>query len=176
MSGRVISSLLRNANEEDLQALLQEVDVQAMLDRLGPHLANELEPHFEEIRTRAQNEESEQAREFYESLPEEEQQEAFEKAVAELATVLQECRENPVAGFPKLKALLRDPDIHEPLLLIFENPNYIDPEYTTDLKEFATYNVRWLAMQVLPELYTPDEVNELLAKFGRDEAEIPDNN
>lgn len=165
MNNGILRSFLRNANSDEMAGMLQDLPTEDLARELAPVIEEEVIPHLDDIMYRSRDEDADEARAYYENLPDEEQQEAFDKAIADLAVVLRECREQPATGFPKLKARLRDPDVIEPILLIFDNPEYIDPEYTDDLKEFAVDNVRWMAMQVLPEIYTEDEREEILAKF-----------
>lgn len=154
-----LETILQNTDREELMRLIDEyVDRDELLARVD----DELQPHFDDVRRRAQSENGAEARQYYASLSEEEQQQAFNAAVADLVAVLRDCREDPQVGFPKLKGRLRDPDVMEPLLLIFDNPDRIDPAYTRELKEFAAETVRWAGSQVVPEMYSQSELQSIV--------------
>lgn len=161
----VIKGLISNLDEEDARQLLSEIDNEQVATLLMPYLEEELKPHLEDIRERAQEVDPMAIRETYASMSEEAQQAAFEQAVADLATVIRECREDPDTGLGRLKERLRDPTVLEALMLIFEDPDHIDEAYTTDVKAFAAVIVKWFGAQILPEIYTAEELADIEHRF-----------
>lgn len=153
----LLRSLINRADEEDIRQLLSQVDFLEVFEQMLPMVEEDLEPHFEEIRERAQAVDGEEIREFYAELSESEQQEAFDDTLLDLLVTLRECRDRPQVGFPKLKTRLRDPHVLEPLLLIAQNEAHIDAEYSRELKAFLSETTTWAAAELLPEIYTEAE-------------------
>lgn len=139
-----------------------------MIQQFAPMLDEELKPHFEEIRERAENEDYEAARRYYESLSDEEQQEAFEKAVADVMNVLFQCRADPVNGFKMLKERIRDPNTIEPILLTFEGDSRVDPEWTKEQKDAWREIMKRAGTMIVPEAYPEGELEQSATWFGGD--------
>lgn len=154
---RMLMQLMGGASEEDLAQVLEELDTDALIEEAIPQIEQKLQPHFEDIRENGQQADAVAVREMCEAKNEAQQQQVFDATAAEIAGILRECRESPSTGFPKLKAIVRDPEFIEPLLLIFDEEDHIDPDYSDDLKEFSVGYVQWVTCQVIPEIYTDDE-------------------
>jgi len=161
----LLERLVGNLDAEDIGKLMEEVDMQQMLVELGPYIGSELGPHLEDIKQDAQGQNGEAVHEFYERLPSGEQQEVFDETIADLISVVRECRERPDVGLSKLKSRVRDPDVFEPLLLVFQNDGHIDPEYSEELKTFARATVTWAGASIIPEAYTETELEELESRL-----------
>lgn len=169
MNPELINRLMANMDEEEVREALSQVDFEMVFREMAPYLERAIEPHLVDIRERAQYEDDPQeVREHYASLSEEEQQAAFEETVADLVAVLRDCREQPDVGFGRLKTRIRDPDVLEPLLLLFDPPPGVEheEEYVRDTKDFAALMVRWAAAQVIPEIYTQAETGELQSRLS----------
>lgn len=135
--------IIKNMNENQMQEAVRAVDREF------------LNPHFNDIREKAQTQDRFEAREHYKSMAEPEQEREFAATIRDLAETFAKCRYNPKEGMEELKKRLRDPWVFECLLLIF-------PDGDHEVKEFATFNTRFAAMFVLPELYDDDEALECI--------------
>lgn len=166
----MIDRLLGDIDEDQARKLLQRIDEDQL--RQGLHVAVEdfVVPHVDEVRTKATEDYEDRhfVREQYRQMSDEQQQEVFDEAWGDLVAVCARIREDPQNGGMELKERLRDPWTMEALLLIFENKDHIDPEYGEEMKEFTTYMVRWMAIQMLPEMYSQDEVRESIEQLFDD--------
>lgn len=162
MNPEILKQVVGGMDEQDIREAMEDVDFEMVFEEAAPHLAQAIEPHLADIQQRAQTyDDPQEVREHYAMLPEAEQQEVFDETVADLVAVIRDCRERPDVGLQKLKNRIRNPDVIEPLLLIFDNPEHIDPEYAADMKDFAALMVRWAGAQIIPEAYTQQEIAEL---------------
>lgn len=171
----IIQNALSGMDEEQAREILDSLDEEQIAGAIEWSVEEMVVPHLDDVRERAANDTSpEQVRKFYESKSPQEQEEIFYEVLHELMTTILLCRERPGEGFPQLKEKLRDPFTMEGLLLIFdgEDPQTgelrIDPEYTETLKDFAATHVKWVAATVIPEMYSEDEVREVLEQFDMD--------
>lgn len=111
-------------------------------------------PHADDVKDRAESDVgNKQIRQKYSALDDERQQEIFDQAIGTIIGTLFEVRESPREGLMRLKGLLRDPYTLEGLLLIFENEDHIDPEYSAEMKEFAAWYVTAAGVALTPEMY-----------------------
>lgn len=166
MNPQMLKSLMGNLDEETAQGILDQLDDDEVRGYLVELIDNAVVPHFDEIKQKAQETESrQQVRERYANLSQEEQEENFHSTVADLVAISQQVREHPRQGMSELKGRLRDPWVMESLLLIFENPRNINPEYADQMKEFCTYMTRWAGMNLAPEMYTRDEAEDLVEQL-----------
>lgn len=137
-----------------------------VLEVIAPMIEDELEPHFEDIQERASQIDPEEAREYYESLDPDEKQEVFDEAVADMIKTLRLCREQPLQGYPMLKQRLRDPDVLESLLLIFDDDEHIDDEHSKEMKELVRDTIAWAGVSTIPEAYTDAEQSDIERRIG----------
>lgn len=167
-----------NLTEEQIMQAMNNVDDEQIMQAMGMMIDNYLVPHLDDIRVRANTSEpAAEARAYYESLPENEQAAPpdYEGATREgefyfvldnLVGTLVKCRYKPKVGFPELKSQIRDPYTLEALLLIFENDEHIDSEYTQQLKEFGATHVKWAGAMMVPEMYDDAEAERILQEFS----------
>lgn len=161
------TDLISNIDEEKAQQILGNMDEDDVAD-VAEWITEELVlPHLEEIRNRAgQQPSTEEVRRYYEEMdPQQREQEFYETLDALVATLVM-CRERPMEGYTELKTMIRDPYTVEALLLIFENEDHIDPEYSEQMKDFGAEHFRWVGAMVLPEMYEPEEVERVLETFN----------
>lgn len=131
--------------EQAVQTVVQEQVVPALVD----------------IRQRRDGQrENREIRAEYAAYDEETKQDLFDQAVFDVIEVLFDLRENPQVGVKKLRRLVRDPTVFEALLLIFDNPEKIDPEYAEELKQYVSMVVRWVGVVLAPEMYDAETVTK----------------
>lgn len=157
------AALGENVDEAHIAAVIAEV------------WETSLAPRLRAIRERAADEyDREQVRRYYaEELSAEEQQETFDDALRDVLVAAFSVRaavfgegvtmSHAVADFA---ALLRDPWTAEAMLLIFENDQHIDPEYSEQMKEYGAWVLRSIGVAVVPELYQPETVAEIAEDHG----------
>lgn len=157
---------LDGVDEEQLKQALNNVDDEEIEKGLQRLVNMFLADHFIDIRENAVEDYPNpvEVREAYKNMPDEEQQETFEEAMDHLLMATTLMRHRPVQGFQMFKNMLRDPTTTEALLLIFEN-EHIDEEYQDHLKEFAATRLHWLGVLFIPEMYTRQEAEPVLARF-----------
>ena len=163
----MIDRMLGNIDEDTARSLLNNINDDQL--RQGLHVAIEdfVIPHIDDIRIKATEdyESRHHVRDVYKSMSDEEQQEVFDEAWGDIVAVAARLREDPQTGGMELKERLRDPWTMEALLLIFENRDNIDEDYGDEMKEFATFMLRWIGIQMLPEMYSQEEVRESIDKL-----------
>jgi len=165
----ILQSALDNMDEEQAKNLMSQLDEEQLSQAITWVLDQQLAPHLHEIRQRSQSRDDPyRVREYFSNMSEEEQEEAFYDALQNLVAALVQCRSDPNRGFQQLKSQLRDPYTAEALLLIFENEDHIDQQYSQTLKEFAGKNLKWASALVMPEMYTEQERKEALENYGPD--------
>lgn len=165
-----LGSLMGNIDPKAAQGILNSLDEEQLEEAIVAGVDNYIVPHLEDIRDAAETdyEDRQEVREKYESMTQKMQDEEFHSTVADLIVVVSQIRAEPVRGFRELKDRLRDPWVTEALLLIFDNDDfidYVDPEYKNQLKEFCTIQLKWLAMNVAPEMYSEDEVRNVVMQL-----------
>lgn len=161
-----IKQAMQGMDEEQARAVLESLDEEQIEQAIQWMVDEMIIPHLEEVRQRARSSPAtEDVRQQLESMGEQEREQLFYETLDELVAVLVECRENPQQGFDELKTMMRDPWTVEALLLIFENDEHIDAEYTDQLKEFGVTHLRWVGAMVLPEMYEDHEVEQVLDQF-----------
>lgn len=160
-------NFLEHIDEETAREMLGQLDEDDVEETLRWVIEDQIVPHLEDVRERANNEDPprDKIREYYESMSEQQREEEFYETLDEFVATLVICRERPIEGFRELKAYLRDPYTVEALLLIFENEDYIDPGYTQTLKDFGVEHIRWVGAMVLPEMYSDEEVEDVMQTF-----------
>lgn len=166
--------LLQNMDEDTASNLLNKLNDEQIEQGLEVAVEDFIVPHVEEIRTtsRDQYESRHKVREVYGEMDPQDQQEVFDEAWADMVAVGAQIREQPQRGMLELKQRLRDPWTMEALLLIFDNEDHIDEEYSEEMKEFTTFAVRWMAVNMLPEMYTQEEVEVVVEElFGEQDYE-----
>lgn len=169
MVGGPLGSMLDNMDGDMAETILESLDEDAIESALQTGIEKEVVPHFEQVRERAIEEDADSAevRAHYESLSDEEQTKRFHEAAADIMGVLTEIRERPVSGGKKLKGRLRDPWTIEALLLLFnreEVPNAVIDEQ----KDFAATWLKWAGVNVIPEMYSQDQVEEVAERLYPD--------
>lgn len=154
--------MLDGMDENMANTVLEALDEEQIEAALQKGIDKEVVPHLETVRERATEEDADTAevRAHYESLPEEDQQEKFNQAAADLMAVLTEVRESPLSGAKKLKGRLRDPWTVEALLLIFDHED-VPNEVVDQQKHYAATWLKWAGMNVIPEVYRRDQVSEV---------------
>lgn len=161
-----IQQALSGMDEKQARSLLNSLDDEQVEQAIKWMVDEMVVPHLEDIRQRSREAPpAEEVRQQYEQMDEETREELFYDTLDNLVGTLVNCRENPQHGFDELKTMFRDPWTAEALLLIFENEEHIDAEYTAQLKEFGTTHLRWVGAMVLPEMYDEHEVEEVLETF-----------
>lgn len=170
MSGGMIQQLLKGMDSETASQVLSSLDDEMIEQALETGIEQELVPHLEAVRENASEEyeDAEAVREHYENLSEEEQNERFHKAAADLLGVAVDLRENPVDGLSKLKGRLRDPWTTEALLLIFNHPDIPD-DVEDERKEFASLWMKYIGAHVIPEVYEREDVEDMVNQMYPDE-------
>lgn len=166
-----LRQMMENMDEEQVRQLVGSLDEQQVQKAIEWMVEEMVVPHLEDIRERAQGDRpTEDIRQQFESMDEDEREEMFYDTLDNFIATLALCRQRPKEGFEELKAYLRDPYTQEALLLIFENDQHIDAEYTDQLKGFGASHLYWAGVMVLPEMYTEAEVREVEDRFdlGRD--------
>jgi hypothetical protein len=153
--------ILDRMGEKELAQLLRNRDVSGMIDKAAPYVDEELEPHFEDIKARAESEDYAEAREYYESMSDEDLQDAFNKTVADLIATARECREQPNIGFPKLKQRLRNPDTIEPLARTLGDPSVEEDGGEGVSPDDIRFIMMWGGASVAPEMYSESEREQI---------------
>lgn len=154
----------------EAQRLLADEDIGSLFDvfRNAPEL-------LDEIRERAKHSDSEAARQTFQEMSEIEQTRMVDSVVSDIAISFAQLRQEPAEGVEQLATHIREPYTMEALLLVFDNEEHIDGEYSEDIKEFVRWRVRWVGAELLPEVYTDDELEEIADRFDltqeRSEAE-----
>jgi hypothetical protein len=167
----MISRLLDNMDEEQANEMISQLDEEIISDAVQTGTEEHLIPHLSDIREAATEdyEDPEAVREHYESLNDEEQTERFHQAAADLIAVMTELREDPTEGGKKLKDRLRDPWMIEALLLIFDHEDVPD-DVATEQKDFAATWIKWVGVNVLPEMYDQNDVESVVSTLYPEES------
>lgn len=161
-----IQRALSGMDEEQARNILDSLDEEQIEQAIQWMMEEMILPHMEDVRQRAANAPpTEDVRQQLESMGQQEREQLFYDTLDELVAVLVECRENPQHGFEELKTMMRDPWTVEALLLIFENEEHIDAEYTQQLKDFGVTHLKWIGAMVFPEMYEDYEVEQVLDQF-----------
>ena len=170
MSGGMIGNLLSGLDEDAASDILSSMDDEMIENALETGIEQELVPHLSEVRRKADEEYRTPAevRAYYEGLSEQEQNEKFHEAAADLMGVAVDLREQPLQGLKKLKQRLRDPFVIEALLLIFDHPKVPD-DVAHDRKEFASTWLKYVGLHVVPEVYERDDLREMVNTMYPDE-------
>lgn len=141
--------------------LLQDDEIMSLLD-----VFQNAPEYLEEIKARAEGSDAEEARKVFDELTDEEQTEVVDGVITDIAVSFAQLRADPVEGVDQLVDHLRDPFTMEALLLTLENEEHIDEEYSEEIKEWWRWRARWLAVELLPEIYTEEEIEEVAEQFG----------
>lgn len=149
--------------------LMQDGELSALVTML-----REAPDRLADVRDRAQTVDTAEVEAQFAKLDDDEQDEQFHQAMAELAVTCAQIREEPAEGVDRLFGMLRDPYTVEALLLIFENDDHIDPDYSEQVKEFARWQLRYIGIHAIPEAYTQAEREAVAERFGLDESATPD--
>lgn len=159
----MLQDYLMNLDEEQASSLIDSLDDEMIEDSLRNGIETQIIPHMEEIKEAATHkyEDRQEVREYYESLPPEEQEEKFHEAAADLIAIAQKLRNHPQAGGSDLKNRLRDPWLTEALLLMFNHPD-ISGEVSEEQKDFAATWLKYVGISVIPEAYTEEEIDGFL--------------
>lgn len=170
MSGGMISDLLNGMDSQTAEAVLDSLDDEMIERALEAGIEKEVVPHLEDVRENVVDEypDAKDVRSHYESLSQEEQEEKFNRAAADVMGVLVELRENPTEGLKKVKGRLRDPWVIEALLLIFDHEG-VPKELSDQRKEYASTWLRNVGVHVIPEVYHRDEAKEVIRTLYPDE-------
>lgn len=163
----IYDRMAQNISDEDFSEIMDglqesDIDINSYLKTL---VDEQVAPELVDVRDRAGQEDHRAIREALSELSDDEQDEYFYDAVADVVAALALVRERPEDGLRELKPLLRDPYTIESLLLIFDNETHVDPEFAAQQKEFAAKHLRWIGATVLPEMYEDDELNEVRKRF-----------
>lgn len=171
-----INDLLQNLDQEQVFNLIDQMDEEKKRDAIVEVMNRYLVPHAEEIQNRAEGEDPPSARVreyFHEELDESEKEDEFYNTLWEVVGTFAKVRDDPVEGLQELKALMRDPYTVEALFLLFENEEHIDPEYSAQLKEFASFHLKAVGVLSMPEMYSQEEIQQVLDEFDLDPAMVP---
>lgn len=160
------------------EALAENVDEETIARFAAEAWTSSVAPHLADIRARAERGYSrEQIRRYYAAeLTPDEQQETFDSAFNDILVAAFSLRAALLDGgdvalsdaVADLRELIRDPYTVEAILLIFENDEYIDPEYAEQMKEYGAWVLRSLGVALAPELYEPSTVQEIAQDHGLD--------
>lgn len=154
--------------------LLQDEDISALISIL-----QSAPDRLEEIKHRAHEVDSEEAKAAFSEMSDEKQTEVFDGTVADLAITFQQLRSDPADGVEQIQSEIRNPYTVEALLAVFDNDEHIDDEYSEQIKEFVRWRFRFLGVHALPEAYTEAEKREVIDRFDLEydpEAENGTNN
>lgn len=159
----MIGRLLEGMDEEQAEALLENIDSEVLEGHLKNGIQSQIVPHLEEVRETAEQEyeDPQEVRDYYENLPEDEKEQKFNNACADLIAIASQLRNSPQSGGKELKNRLRDPWLTEALLLIFEAEEVPD-EVVQSQKDYAATWLRWLGANIVPEIYTMDDRKEIV--------------
>jgi hypothetical protein len=161
--------------DEQVQSVLNQIPEETKRQAIETAIEDYIVPHFDDVRERAAADvTNEQVRQKYAALGEERQQEVFNRAVSDVLGTLFELRTQPESGLESLKGLLRDPYTIEGLLLIFDNDQHIDAEYSAQMKDFAAMHLKWAGVALAPEMYDPAVVEAVAEEIGLDVHEPAD--
>lgn len=161
-----LNNYLSGMDEDQARAMLDQLDDEQVEQAIQWIVDESVVPHLMDVRQRArQATDPNEVRRELEDLPESVKEELFYDTLHELIAILVTCRERPNEGFEELKTVLRDPYTVESLLLIFENDQHIDDEYSNQLKDFAANHLQWVGAMVLPEMYDERTVEEVVTRF-----------
>lgn len=168
MSGA--GNALGGVSEEQIEAVADQINTDEVLHIAGVVKRKYVDPHLVDIRQRSIEEDPdpETVREVMEDLSGEEKEEEFYETLWDFIATLAVARERPEDGVPELKRMLRDPYTLEALLLIFEKPDSIDPDYSETLKDFFATHIHWLGVLLLPEMYSDDERRAAMRELDMD--------
>lgn len=161
--------MLKNMDGDMANSVLEALDEDAIESALKKGIDKEVVPHLEQVRERAVEDDADsaQVRAHYESLSENEQTQKFNEAAADLMAVFTELRESPISGAKKLKGRLRDPWTVEALLLIFDHEQVPD-EVVDQQKDYAATWLKWVGVNMIPEIYTRNQVLEVANRLYPD--------
>ena len=169
--------MLKNMDGDMANSVLEALDEDAIESALKKGIDKEVVPHLEQVRERAVEDDADsaQVRAHYESLSENEQTQKFNEAAADLMAVFTELRESPISGAKKLKGRLRDPWTVEALLLIFDHEQVPD-EVVDQQKDYAATWLKWVGVNMIPEIYTRNQVLEVANRLypDRDPSKVLD--
>jgi hypothetical protein len=162
----MIGRLLQNMDEDQAEQILDNIDADVLEGHLRKAVDSQIVPHLEEVRNSAASEyeDPKVVRQYYEELPEDEKEEKFSNACADLIAVAAQLRNAPQDGGRELKNRLRDPWMIEALLLIFEDED-VPEEVIESQKEYAATWLKWLGANIVPEIYTQDERRRIVEKL-----------
>lgn len=168
---------IQNGSVSDAQVerIWSQIDQQTKRDAVQTALDQFVIPHLEGVKQRARDDaDAATVRAQYADLDDADQQEVFNQAVSDVVAALFEIRERPAEGLLTLKGLLRDPYTVEGLLLIFDNEQHIDPDYSEQMKDFAAMHLEMVGVALAPEMYDADTVREVYDRLGLDTQRTPD--
>lgn len=160
MNFDMLKNMVGDMDPEQTAELARQMDIAGFIEKMIPVLYEELEPHFDDIKFEAQSEDFDEAREYFESLDDDEQYDILIETISDVTTTLRLCRERPQDGFPMLKERIRNPDTLEPLLFIFDDNENID-----DPKGFARNVITLAGVNMIPEAYTEIERSTIESRF-----------
>lgn len=164
--------MMENMDEEQLRSLIDNIDDREIAAAEEWLFEEFILPDLREVRQRARNDPPNALiRERFAGLPEDEKEELFYDTLDTVTEALVLCREDPKSGWRRLKPLLRDPFTAEALMLIWENEDHIDPEYSEQLKEFWMAELHHFGVMLLPEMYDEDERQAVRQDLGIDPPE-----
>jgi len=161
--------MLKNMDGDMANSVLEALDEDAIESALKKGIDKEVVPHLEQVRERAVEDDvdSAEVRAHYESLSEDEQTQRFTEAAADLMAVFAELRERPIGGAKKIKGRLRDPWTVEALLLVF-NHEEVPDEVVDQQKDYAATWLKWVGVNMIPEIYTREQVLEVANRLYPD--------
>lgn len=153
---------------EQAQRALDQMDPEMKAQLFFAFVESEIAPHMRDIRRRAITEEPDpqDVRERLAQLPDDEQDEWFYETLWELQGIAGAIRGNPEQALPRLKQMARDPVVVESLLLIFDNEQHVDPEYSEDMKDLMAKVIQNFGVLLAPEMYSDAERRRAEEEFG----------
>lgn len=171
LSTREIASLLNRARKGEISGaeiddLWNRIPQDAKVDFLAFMFEERVIPHVRDIKARADAADPAQVRDVYAAQDPDTKDDLLREAVGDVVATVAEIRENPERGLLNLKEIIRDPHTTEALLLVFDDAEHIDPEYSEQAKDFASWYLTAIGVALLPELYDAGTVEEVYDAFG----------
>jgi hypothetical protein len=161
---QMLNKAANNMDEDTVQRMIYN----AIDNKVQPHLADIKERFDETEHTR------EEIAEQLENKPAEQRQEIFHDTMGELIATLALLRLEPIQAGRQLKTMVRDPATLEALALIFDRdavfPTRDEDEFPECQKHLLRSYLKWIGVAIAPEMYSRDEVKEVIEEFG----EVPE--
>lgn len=165
-----ITDLIGGLSDDQIESIISNLDDEVIANAVQNGYENYVVPEAKRVREAANEdyEDNEAVAEHYKQLSEDEQEEKFHEALADLLAVLTEVREDPVHGWEELRDRLRSPWTVEAILLIFDHPE-VPEEVAEQQKAFARTWLKYAGVHTFPEMYRQEEAREVVERVQPDE-------